>query len=174
MLAVDIKADHDIVAQRFILGIGIKAVHLHSPFVGKDCFLQRIAYLGGFIIGGVVGIDTYACEDNSCFLKDIYLYAAGYSVDIVNGHGIGKLDMDGAVVFIRSVVEKDYIVGAPYVLVLADELAQTCGDLGIAALTDDIVKSFKHHFDARFDDKAGDDYADIRFKGYIPDQADDC
>ena len=55
MLAVDIKADHDIVAQRFILGIGIKAVHLHSPLVGKDCFLQRIAYLGGFIIGGVVG-----------------------------------------------------------------------------------------------------------------------
>ena len=149
-------------------------MHLQRPVVRHDGLLNRVAHLCRFVVGGVEGINADARQNNAGLLKDVGLDPSRDAVDIVDGEGVRQLDVHGAVVLVRAVIEERHVVSAEHVLLRADDLLKLLRRFRVLALADYVVQRFDHHLDTGFDDKARDDHADVRFERNAPDEIDDC
>ena len=169
-LAVNFKADYHVKTDRFLFGVGIKAVHLQRPVVRHDGLLDRVAHTGRFVVGGVEGINANARQYHAGLLKDVGLDPPRDAVHFVHAHGVRQLDMHGAVVLVRAVIEERHVISAEHVLLRADDLLELLRRFRVLALADYVVQRFDHHLDTGLDDKARDDHADVRFERNAPDE----
>ncbi len=60
-------------------------------------------FLDGFV-GGVDGVNADSVEDDAVLCKDVLRDAAGDLVEFGDGEGVSDFDVDGAEVFVGTVV----------------------------------------------------------------------
>ena len=127
---------------------------LKCPIMAQDDLLDAVSQLCGLLVSCVEGVDSKAGEDDSGLLVDLHLESSCKLVDMLDVHGVRKLDVHRHIVPVRTVVVKEKIISSiDFRLGAGDVLYLLC-KLCIGAVTEDVIDGLQHHFDTRFYDEA--------------------
>ena len=160
-LEVVAEAHDDVEAHLFFRAVDVEAVDLQGVGMGHDDLVDGLADGDGSEVFGVVGVDADAHEAHAGGLEDFVVDAAGQAVGFFDGHGVGKLDVDGCVVAAGAVVVHHEVVGTADLGLTGEHALDLAHEIGVRPLAQDVVERLAHHVDAGLDDEARDDDADV-------------
>ena len=147
-----IEAHDDVEADRLLLDVGVKAVHLKRPLVRHDYLHDVVTDKGRFIIRSIVRINADSGHYDSRLFVHTHLDPSRQLVDFVDRHSVGQLEVDRSVLLSGAVVVEHQVVSAQYLRLFIEDVLDLLRKIRIGPSSDDVAESFLHHIDTGLDD----------------------
>ena len=123
---------------------------------------------------GVVRVNADSGEDDACFAVDLLFNFARERIQVGNSHGVGEFHVYGSEFLFRAVIVDDEVVCSVDAFFAADEALDLLGEFVVILLAEQVADGVLQHFKAGFDNKYGNQNADVSFERESRENENEC
>ena len=164
----DGEINNNIQIYNFVGIIYIETVHFEDAWMGKDNIFYIFTSCDATFIFGIYGIDTNRMNNDTVFFHDIFRDAARHFIYFVSSEGIGNFYMDGAEIFVWTVISEDKIKDTFYWWLFGNFFFDFAGKVTFYSGAENIINRFPNEVNTRLDDEGRYEDADIGFDVKLP------